>query len=351
MGTLRVALALAVLLTHLPGARYHFVGGGLAVQCFYVISGFYMALVLDGKYHDVGLFYSNRILRLLPTYLVAMGLAAVALVCLGASATISWPTVLAVFRHPVAAVILGAENLVVLGQELLFWFRVSTDGQFSFVPFVHPPSQSNPVAWQLLLVPQSWSLSMELMFYALAPFLARLSSRRLLALALVSVIVRLSGLWLALDYGLWHGRLFPTALFLFLLGMLAHRFLPLAARLPRVTGWVAYGVVLALVVGYPLLPLPDEAGRWLMYGAVTAGVPLIFSVLRTSALDRWIGDLSYPIYLCHLIVVGLVLTYEPPFPAWLSIGGTLILAVTLLLFVEHPVERWRQARVARRHGH
>ena len=57
MGVLRVALAMAVLLGHLPLAQYQFIDAAAAVQAFYVISGFYMALVLEGKYKNVGLFF------------------------------------------------------------------------------------------------------------------------------------------------------------------------------------------------------------------------------------------------------------------------------------------------------
>lgn len=49
MGLLRVALAMAVLLGHLPIATYHFIHAATAVQGFYIVSGFYMALVLEGK--------------------------------------------------------------------------------------------------------------------------------------------------------------------------------------------------------------------------------------------------------------------------------------------------------------
>ena len=50
------------------------------------------------------------------------------------------------------------------------------------------PTETSAVGWQALLVPQSWSLSMELMFYALAPFLARLSWRWLAAIAVPNFV-------------------------------------------------------------------------------------------------------------------------------------------------------------------
>src|SRR5690349_4745024 len=84
MGLVRVALALAVVLSHLPPATFHFISGGLAVQGFFIISGFYMALVLSGKYASAGIFYSNRLLRLMPGYFVMMVIAGFLLLVLNA---------------------------------------------------------------------------------------------------------------------------------------------------------------------------------------------------------------------------------------------------------------------------
>ena len=53
-------------------------GGSLAVQTFYIISGFYMALILNEKYvtqpHAYRLFLTNRVLRLFSLYCVVVGL-------------------------------------------------------------------------------------------------------------------------------------------------------------------------------------------------------------------------------------------------------------------------------------
>ena len=51
MGLLRIVLALSVLLEHaMAWHGYRMLGGPLAVQCFFIISGFYMGLVLNEKY-------------------------------------------------------------------------------------------------------------------------------------------------------------------------------------------------------------------------------------------------------------------------------------------------------------
>jgi peptidoglycan/LPS O-acetylase OafA/YrhL len=189
---------------------------------------------------------------------------------------------------------------------------------------------------------------MELLFYLLAPLLAKLSTRALLLCALASIALRAGGWLLPVSYGLWQGRFFPTALFLFVFGMLAYRLLPWAARWP---GWLrgaSLPAAVLLVIGLPWLPLPPEAGRWLAYFALALLLPGLFRLTGRWRTDRWLGELSYPIYLSHLAVIGVVLRFEPPAGFWIALAGTLLLSVALLLLVEMPVYRWRQRRVANR---
>lgn len=349
MGLLRLALAFAVLLGHLPLAQFQFINAAFAVQGFYVVSGFYMALVLDGKYSNVGLFYSNRLLRLFPTYLVMMAIAAIALWGFNASATASPQVFAQAFSHPATAITMVFENVFIVGQDLLFWFTVGPDGALAFNPAGALPNETTTLGWQALLVPQAWSLSMELMFYALAPWLARLSWRWLAVIALVSIGVRFAGQLLPVSYPLWGGRFFPPVLFLFVFGMLAHRALPSISRLPKAFGWIANAAILAMVVALPLSGLSLSIQRWIVYVGIAFAAPFLFNAFKTFALDRWIGDLSYPMYLCHLVVIGVVLTFwaDQPWALWAAIGGALAMSVALLVLVDHPVDRWRQRRVSR----
>src|SRR5262249_38428241 len=70
LGTFRFLLALSVALSHFGTVwGYHIMNGRMAVQCFYMISGFLISLVLSHKYDPSTaegrrLFYSNRALRI-----------------------------------------------------------------------------------------------------------------------------------------------------------------------------------------------------------------------------------------------------------------------------------------------
>ena len=189
---------------------------------------------------------------------------------------------------------------------------------------------------------------MELMFYALAPWLARLSWRWLGAVALASMAIRFAGALLPLSYPLWAGRFFPPALFLFVFGMLAHRALPLVAGLPKAFGWIAGGLALAMVVALPLSNITGAMQRWIVYFTIAFAAPFVFNSFKSTTIDRWIGDLSYPPYLCHLVVIALVVSFIPtaPWAVWAAIGGALAMSAVLLLLVDRPVDRWRQARAA-----
>ena len=74
MGTFRFLLALSVALSHFGTVwGYHIMNGRMAVQCFYMISGFLISLVLSHKYDPSTadgrrLFYSNRALRIFVPY-------------------------------------------------------------------------------------------------------------------------------------------------------------------------------------------------------------------------------------------------------------------------------------------
>ncbi len=83
MGLLRLFLALSVVITHTaPLFGLQMMPGDVAVKLFFIVSGFYMSLVMAGKYEGKNralFFYSNRALRLYPAFFIAILLTAIVL--------------------------------------------------------------------------------------------------------------------------------------------------------------------------------------------------------------------------------------------------------------------------------
>jgi peptidoglycan/LPS O-acetylase OafA/YrhL len=210
--------------------------------------------------------------------------------------------------------------------------------------------QPDPL-WHYLLVPQAWTLSIELTFYLMAPVLNRLRTRTLLMLVSASIVLR-AFLWKhwGLTYDPWTDRFFPNEIAFFLIGMLQYRaYIGFFRRLPPV--WcasIAYPFVFGTMLAFQ--HLPKVAGVPAFYGATIALIPVLFQASRRSSVDRWVGELSYPIYVVHFLLMRLALGLIPAlsqdqdFGLFLSIGSIAAAALMQMLIIR-PIERVRQGRV------
>jgi hypothetical protein len=152
MGLLRLFLAASVVITHTtPIFGFHLMPGQTAVCLFFMISGFYMQMILSGKYSDsIATFYTNRMLRLYPTYLIALALV-VALGRFHAVEDLDLASKIAV----------ALPNLSLFGMDVLSLFHLEPPGrwQLTFVAFGDLTANSIiDRAHPYLGVPTAWSL-------------------------------------------------------------------------------------------------------------------------------------------------------------------------------------------------
>ena len=71
MGVIRFLLAWAVVVAHFTYfPTFRLIGGELAVEAFFIISGFYISLIFNNQYSTTKNFLINRFLRLYPAYAV-----------------------------------------------------------------------------------------------------------------------------------------------------------------------------------------------------------------------------------------------------------------------------------------
>lgn len=361
MGFLRLCLALAVVVAHsepLFGWDVtRLTGGRLAVQMFYIISGFYITLVLHRRYTGpghYGHFMRNRFLRLYPAYATV---ALLTLVIMGALSEWTpgsiwpfeywseWGTTLS----PSSLVAVVAANLFIFGQDALMFLAV--DPGLGGLYFTADFTAETIPAYKFLLVPQAWTLGVELLFYVVAPLLVTRKTGTLVVVFALGLALRafvIHGLGLHSDP--WDYRFFPIELPLFLWGAIAYKayaHLEAHGLLHREAGTAALILVLGGTLLHTQLPGRLQGGFLglpFMCFALGLALPFLFHRTRSSARDRWIGDLSYPIYVVHLMIVMLLGTLGWTAQLGLSACAiSILLAILLRVYIEAPIDRWRHA--------
>lgn len=301
MGYLRIILALSVVLAHSHMAAMPWkplIPGELAVEIFFIVSGFYMSLVLSDKYRlpsgkiDLQAFWTARALRIYPCYwIVLAGLLVYFLLK-------NLPYFADVHSQgPLFAVWLAVSQSILFGLDGLLFIGKTTEGPALFqalgdLPGVQP--------YVLIAIPPAWTLSLELMFYLLVPFLCRLSSRNIMAIMAICVTLRTCAYMSGYNQDPWVYRFFPFELFFFLAGMMLHRIYASCAMQRRF-----YIIPLAIsLMLFPFLPQTKILGYWLegsvLLGTAMIALPALFHWSKNSVFDRKIGNLSYPLYVVHM---------------------------------------------------
>jgi len=365
MGFLRFYLALCVVQAHtgdfIPWAVPR---GRHAVELFFVISGFYMAMVLSGRYRSVSDFYRSRWLRIAVPYY--WHLATIILLSVAAGLLFSeWLALSSWADHPLSRngaaglFFAGVANLTIFGQDAVLFLR---DNMGSGLRFTGCFGDFPDPLYTYLVMPQCWSVAVELVFYLLAPFLNRLRTLHLFVVFLSAVFARLVAYRFAgLDHDPWIYRFIPFELAFFTAGMLGWRALrrwqPRFDRC-RNPSWPAYlGVCASIVLSGYLFRAAYNA-CWYNPGEVYAGfflclasTPLIvLAFLATSGhrFDRLIGELSYPIYLNHLFfIVAIRAMGETPFlERWAGVIAGMVSVAAAWIFWHFVLSRFEE----RRHG-
>lgn len=293
--------------------------GSLAVDAFFVLSGFLVAR----SYLRLGSlrrFVWHRALRILPAFWVSLLL----------TAGVVAPLLAVLEGRPAASVFTGPDSaLDYLTRNALLHveqFGISGLGAGSGAPDVVNGSL--------------WTLFYEACCYALVA-----------ALGVLGVLRRRRRLVLALVLALWALTIAATAgfnplgstlmlrlSFVFLLGAAGHLF---ADRIP-VRGWLAALSLVLVVVG--LVVLPDYRA---LAGPAFAYL-FLWAVVRCPWRPRLRADLSYGTYVWHwptaqvLFALGATAVTVVPF-VLLGLALTAAIAAASWTFVERPALSWKNA--------
>jgi peptidoglycan/LPS O-acetylase OafA/YrhL len=337
MGSLRLFLALSVALGHF-GMPLGFPTSDIAVQSFYVISGFYMALVLNEKYGPgtYWLFISNRLLRLWPTYIVVL--------VLSFAVAGNWRPIVSLDRFSFAYFI--ASQILIVGQDLYFFLFVN-NGTLAFT--IHPVAMPG-LLYTFAPIPQAWTLGLEIYFYLLAPLFVRRGPIVIATLIAASLILRMGLQW---SFGFsgepWSYRFFPSEIALFLAGSLGYYAYSSHNDAQRTQVKRLLSIAAVLLFACLAINRWDGISRLAslsLLAAVVVGVPQLFELTRDIAWDKYLGELSYPLYICHFLF-GWILLPETVPGVYLAVFLSVATSVLLYHLVDRPVDRWRQSRFAK----
>ncbi len=272
---------------------------GFAVIFFYIISGFLISTALATKYeHRIGDFYTNRFIRIFSLY---------------------WFILLAIFVFipPTRAIFAAAS----WPDKLTNLFLLGADWRLTFASYPNLHTDALPP-----LMTQAWTLGAELTFYALAPWLL---SRWKLALAVLIVSAATRGVAVSLNEGYaahWTYTFFPATMGFFILGHFA-RVLADKNKFLQSRSF-GMGLVVLLLSALMLGSYADwDSWRfWLAAISFAALLPVLFLHTKDNKILNILGDLSYPMYLLHILVIAGVLKVGMLqfISSWLGFSGSML---------------------------
>ncbi len=336
LGTFRLFLAGLVVVQHVVanmapiGGLYHavlpFEFGSLAVLVFFALSGFVITeaacLVYVGKPVP---FMTNRLLRIVPHFLVALALAM---------------AIDALFDHA-GTLRLSDREFPSLPPGQAFDLRTVLGNVVGFLP-----GANRLMGFDFISI--IWAVRIEMIFYG-AVFLALLlPAPGLLRRAAPAALVVLGLLTCLVHYKFGYA-------FFFLFGACLYDYRANAGDAPQVRRALPLLLCCAgMALHLLLIPMATKAGydrAVLAQAIILAALLALMTVLALTATtprprDQRCGDLSYPVYIHHenAVVIVLSLTAGYSYPAMLA-GVALALALSygLMLAVDPIVNRLRDA--------
>jgi len=336
LDALRGVAALAVVVVHIPMlfGLPHQVSSGLAVDLFFILSGFVVEHAYGGHLRremTFSRFIAVRMIRLYPLYIFG-------LMCY----------TLFYFARPN----LAAASM--LPGTLLALVYLPTPPSISFDPkFLFPV---NPV---------SWSLFCELfvnILYAL--FMVRLSARSLFPIIVIfgmALLVEKTYLQATIDtLGPWSILLdgIPRALFSFFAGVLINRLSPHRSYAGSSVVILALIAIFAFNFGKQFQPIYELLVILIAFPALLFYASLTTANGQQSQVYVLLGAISYPMYVIHMPVVLWVSAVFPrvfgqglvTIAPWGGLAMISLIALVSYLLdraYDEPTRRWLKQRMIR----
>lgn len=319
MGLFRLLLAMLVAVSHAGISFHDYNPGVVAVISFFILSGYVMSMLIEKYYKkppDISTFYLDRAARIFPQFLFYMLLASACIYFLEIDSSFT-------------------KNLNF--ANWLLNFLVLPLGFYMYW-----------AGGEALVIPQAWSLGLEMTFYLVIPWVTvYCTSRQIYQLAFVSFLVFLTAYFGKLNTDIFGYRLLFGTFFIFLIGWSFLRNDSHQKKF-RVTVFLSAGAL--LLTAYKdhflyQLPYNKEVLVGLMIGILVVG---LIKNLGFSRLDEFFGNLSYGVFLNHFIIIWMmkkifVIKTFDAFNIVILLISSCALAFFSFLYIERPALKWRRA--------
>jgi peptidoglycan/LPS O-acetylase OafA/YrhL len=310
MGSWRFFLAYCVLYTHAFGRVSGFSIGVTAVISFFVMSGYVMALLLNRYYQGpkaIAAFYVDRAARLFPQYLFYVILTLV---------------LSPVFGLPHAYLSNRGLSDIILNVLML------PVGYYMF-GVVHQ-----------IYVPPAWTLGLEATFYLVFPFFWLLPKRWKYIPIGGSILVFTAAFFGFINTD-WYGyRLLLGTFFIFAAGAALADPKAISRNFPKVV--MTLSGVAALVTFYSPRLFAFRYNMEVTTGAVIGvGAVTLLRNFRFSAVDEFLGNLSYGVFLNHFLLIFIADRFRINYCLFVPVGSVALSVISYKL-VERPALNWRR---------
>ena len=350
MGYIRFLLAVSVFQGHvssffLPKA-YECAGGIVSVRLFYVISGFLIAKVLIEKYSSIKFFYVSRALRLFPVYYLVLFITILTSIIFfftkGHTFLLAYYAGYYNYLNPIELILLSFPQLILFTLDLYGFIGVNTDGLF-----LAKQTWINVNGYQFLLVPQAWTLGLEIGFYLIIPFLVR-NNKFLVLLLFLSLLIELL-IKIYIPYSgddPWARRFFLSEAQYFLLGSISYQYQSFLYIKKKKVIFFSYVIFFCYLLSMESIGFLHSIGCCITMSLL---IPSFISISKYLPLDRFIGNLSYPFYISHWFFIHLLKNVDANFnyPKLTCFFITVIFSIIVNITIERHVDKYR----SRIHGH
>ena len=272
-GIFRFLLATLVVINHIGILFWGVNPGPVAVIGFYIISGYVISYILDYriKGNIFKSFYAERFFRIYPQFFFHLIVSVIFILLTG---------------HTIGMTETLPDVKSILANLLLFPLQFKAFSSYLY---------------SILYVPTSWSLSLEVSFYLVAPFI--LKSRFLDGVAAISFtifLLAILGFLPPSEHAYSYATIFGTLHF-FILGAWLQR-----NQTRKIVLWVAAMIlsVLATTVWASWRPPHvDEVIIGGLFGILIIKYLANYKNRHLRSIDDFFGRLSYPVFLNHFVFI------------------------------------------------